>query len=104
MYQFFSGTSYISWLGATWFLVVLFFVIIIQKLLYSLFPKELNYYYPIISFLLFLLGYYIITNHVGNYKYLDLVLIAQFYFFVGNFFKHINLIGKSLNNAKLNLH
>lgn len=102
IYQFFSGTSYISWLGATWFLVVLFFVVIIQKVLYIYFKNNFNYY-TVASFLLFLWGYYIIANHIGSYKYFDLVLVAQFYFFIGIYFRNINLIDKLLNNDKFNL-
>lgn len=79
-----KGDIYISWLGASWFLVVLFGIYMLQTVLCKL--KTSNILYFATSLLLFLFGYYLAGNKIESYYFnlpWDLILVGQFYFTVG---------------------
>ena len=101
--QFFSeGTMYISWLGATWFFIVLFGCCIIQKIIYMFAKSKIDILYILGSVIIFVLGYFMILHQTSQY-YLDLIFIAQFYFFSGILFCHINIFKKYMSNAHYNI-
>jgi len=101
--QFFSkGNIYISWLGATWFLIVLFGCCVIQKIIYMLSKNKVGILYISGSVLVFVLGYIMVLYQTNQYKYLDLIFIAQFYFFTGILFRHNNIFNKYLSNVYYN--
>ena len=83
-----NGTNHIIWLGATWFIIVLFEIHIFYKLL-NICCKNTNVNMAV-SFSLFILGYLMLKN--GNefkigFFFTDIALIAQFYFYVGYYVK-----------------
>lgn len=99
--EFFKGIIYINWLGATWFLGVLFGIILIQKIIHNVFKQTINIIYMIISLLMFLLGYFMVATKTQLNIFvltLDLTFIAQFYFMMGNVCKKINLISRLISN------
>jgi fucose 4-O-acetylase-like acetyltransferase len=82
----FDGIMYIPWLGAGWFLAVLFGVFVIQKALMLINLNRANVPYFFMAVLLFAVGYGFV--HTGNRSAAwwftwDLIFIAQFYFAVG---------------------
>lgn len=98
--EFFYGRIYINWLGATWFLVVLFGIIIMQKVINIIFNK-VSLFYMISSTLLFLIGYFMVSNKIKINIFIvpfDLVLIGQFYFAIGNICKRHECISMLLSN------
>ncbi len=100
-FQFFlKGNMYISWLGATWFLNVLFGCFAIQKIFYVISKNRVGIVYVIGSILMFFLGYFMVSNQTNQYRYLDLIFIAQFYFFTGILFRYTNIFDKYLSNHK----
>jgi fucose 4-O-acetylase-like acetyltransferase len=102
--QFFlKGNMYISWLGATWFLNVLFGCCIIQKLLFNFSKNKVGILYILGSIIVFILGYYMVLSQENQYHSLDLIFIAQFYFFSGILFKHNNIFGNYMSNVYYNI-
>lgn len=79
---FLNGSIYVWWLGAAWFVLVLFLISIIHRALYQLLDEKYGIVYGILSICLFLIGYSISKSgaHAWN---IDLVLIAQFYYVIG---------------------
>lgn len=79
---FLHGSIYVWWLGAAWFVLVLFLISIIHRALYQLLDEKYGVVYGILSICLFLIGYSISKTgaHAWN---IDLVLIAQFYYVIG---------------------
>ena len=79
---FLHGTIYVWWLGAAWFVLVLFLISIIHRALYQLVDEKYGVVYGILSICLFLIGYLISKTgaHAWN---IDLVLIAQVYYVIG---------------------
>lgn len=82
--EFIKGRTYISWLGATWFLVILFKVFVLQNLIYILSRKN-ELLHAVITVALYLCGYYFLSQK--TYSWLDLSCIAQFYFAAGMLLK-----------------
>jgi len=91
------GNNYVLWMGATWFVIVLFEAVVLQKILHRFWGDKANLGYIISTILLFLLGYFMIGSNLrfqfGIFT-LDLLLIAQFYFGVGVVFKEYNIFEK----------
>ena len=74
------GRRYVWWLGACWFLPVLFYASICVKLLTMISKK----YYLGLSAVLYLITYlFILPKNLLRYRDFDLVLLAQFYFCCG---------------------
>ena len=87
-----SCDNYVWWLGAAWFICVLFQVELLHKLLYSVnYILKGNYWiYALLSFGLYVLGYYCVKAGICRERMLDLTLIGQFYFFLGQLLKRYN--------------
>ena len=99
---FFSGNMYINWLGATWFLIVLFGIYIVQRGLFKLVGDKINLGYCIGSILMFILGYIFVANEIKVMN-LDLIFIAQFYFFVGKLLRDKRIFEKICSNKWINV-
>lgn len=97
----FKNSMNINWLGATWFLTVLFSVYILQRILLKLARDQFNLFYGVSSAFIFIIGYYWIEREIqfGN---LDLAFIAQFYFFLGVMANSTNVLNKVKNNKIFN--
>ena len=103
---FFHGNNYVIWMGATWFVIVLFEINVIHKLLYDICGSNCNWSYCICSILMFILGYSCVKNgFIPQISFfpIDLMLIGQFYFFIGQIFKTHEIFGKILSNSKINI-
>jgi len=84
------GDSHVLWLGAGWFITVLFGVFIFQKLSFSALGKRISWVYGFVSFMFFLIGYFLINNDIRPklwFLQLDLICVGQFYFYLGIFLK-----------------
>lgn len=81
-----SGHVYVQFLGAIWFLIVLFGVSILQDVLICVNNKRINILYAIICIILYIYGYSMtklsIRPHI-LFVPLDLVCIAQLYYAIG---------------------
>lgn len=78
-----NGSLYCWWLGAAWFLVALFFVVVLSKILYDCACGSVRIY-CVFTFFLYGLGYFIINNTNLKFPYyFDLVLIGQFFYCMG---------------------
>ena len=89
------NTISIDLLGATWFLIALFGCYLIQKLVLMICSNKIGFAHILISFLLFLFGYYLIQIGFRSYTFLtDLALIAQLYFAMGIWFKKYDVFKK----------
>lgn len=76
------GRLYTWYLGAAWFIGVLFFTTLFSKLLYML-SNQKNSIYMIYSLMIYTIGYQLVGK-LGEVPYnLDLVLIAQFFYCLG---------------------
>lgn len=77
-----AGSIYVWWLGAGWFVMVLFGCSVLNRLVFQLCGKKCNIGYFLTSLILFLLGYSAAQSgaYGGNW---DLILIAQFYYGMG---------------------
>lgn len=77
-----TGGIYAWLLGAGWFLVVLFFVSVIVKLLWNL-SFNSSYLFLGYTILLYVLGYMAVKSGYIKYALLNLSMIAQFFYGVG---------------------
>ena len=59
-----TGDLYIQFLGATWFLVILFGIFILQKLLLLLMKNKIGFPHFIISSIIYLIGRYMINHNM----------------------------------------
>lgn len=79
-----EGNNYIYWMGAAWFLTVLFGVVVVQKLIEMIFKTKTLC--GVVSFALFLGGYALVHSgrsfQISLFSF-DLIFIAQFYFYCG---------------------
>ncbi len=84
-----TGDLYIQFLGATWFLPVLYGIYIIQKRISIAFDSD-YIGHLISSTIIYLLGYYFISNgiriQIGIFP-VDLIFVGQFFFCLGKIFK-----------------
>ena len=93
----FHDRIYLWFLGAAWFITVLFYIEVLKKIIYDLFNK--NEIVPfMISVVMFLLGYFFILNKI-NFLNIDLVLIGQFYYSLGFYSSKQEYIKKRVNNS-----
>lgn len=98
-----NGNNFVLWMGATWFLIVLFLVVALHKLLHQFFGNRITIGYVVVSVMIFLLGYYLVGHNIRGQVsifMLDLPLIAQFYFFSGLFAKQ-KMVLENLSSKKL---
>lgn len=88
---FFKNGISVDLAGATWFLFVLFQIIILFFILKKYCIKN-DIFYIIFSMILFLYGYYlVIVKKIFFQNLHDLVFIGQFYFMLGYMFKKYNV-------------
>lgn len=103
---FMHGNNNVIWMGATWFVIILFQINIMHKILYDICGESSNWIHVISSITLFILGYYFV-NHGINIKVslftIDLMLIGQFYFYLGQLCKSYSVIESKFNNFKINI-
>ena len=77
-----NSNLFVWWLGAAWFMLVLFGAAVCNRVLLRLCADRYNAFYALVSVLLYFLGYEFSELRITR-NYLDLVLIAQFYFMAG---------------------
>ncbi|WP_027218044.1 acyltransferase family protein [Butyrivibrio fibrisolvens] len=86
------GNIYVQFLGALWFLPVLYGAYIINRIALKIANNKYGIIHIIICLCLFLLGYNLVKSpdveNIGFFN-LDLICIAQFYFCVGIYCKKI---------------
>lgn len=103
-----TGDLYIQFLGACWFLVVLFGVFVIQKIVVKVSGNRFNEVYIFVTLLLYSIGYYFVRNGIIpklSMFPIDLILIAQLFFAVGCCCKiKIEKYNVILLNKKYNLY
>lgn len=101
--EYFTGSSiYVWWLGAAWFVIALFKIVILQKALYIGCGKRANGLYLGMSIALYFLGSYIAT-HLTVLRWLDLALIGQFYYVLGFIFKKKDVFSK-IENKRVGIY
>lgn len=81
--EFLSNRIYINILGATWFLISLFGICILQKILLYLCGNKINLFYVCFTLFVFLYGYLLINYKENSGNYWHSVFIGQFYFALG---------------------
>lgn len=92
-----NGDNYVWWLGAGWFVIVLFLVEIFQKIMYKLCTiedKHFEYLHSILCAVVYILGYFCVKTGFFRIKMFDLVFISQIFFLTGYEMKHLNLYEK----------
>ena len=100
-----DGSLYVQWMGACWFLPVIFGIFLLHRVLVKCSGEKANLFYLLLAFVLNWLGYLFIKNSIRvNISILpiDLILIGQFYFALGNFMAHIKK-PKFIENAGYSL-
>lgn len=75
------GNIYVWWLGAGWFILVLFGAAVFNRILFQICGKQYNVAYLLMLTIVFLLGYRAIS-WTHQYSF-DLILIASFYYGLG---------------------
>ena len=90
-----SGDIYVQFLGAGWFVLVLFTVTILEKIVLIIVDNhEDNIIYLVINVLIYLTGYYLVNSgnrcHI-NIIYFDLTFIAIIFYALGICFRNINI-------------
>ena len=97
-----QGDIYIQFLGACWFLEVLFGIFFISKFLFDITPSKLFWF--TVSLVLYVIGYHVCRNKIAmriSFIQLDLVFVCQFFFITGYLLKNFMLkIEKSLFTVK----
>lgn len=97
--EFLLGRVYVEWLGATWFLVTLFWIYILQKVVLTLCKDRPGKMYTLLSILLFAQGYALVANKITfDIIPVDLVLIGQLYFYMGIMVKYYKVLDKTPHN------
>lgn len=96
-----KGSIYIAWLGAAWFLIVLFGSFAMQKLLRNLSGNRAGFLYAACSALCFGLGY--LMAGTQQFRYLDLIFIGQFYLFCGVVARQAAVFDRFAANGRANL-
>ncbi len=84
MEQFFKYGSIYTWLlGGAWFIIVLFIVSIMTKIIWNLSNKNISIYWGF-TVLIYIWGYYCIYKFTPNWHYnFDLCMISQFFYSLG---------------------
>ncbi len=101
-WQFFSAdANYVWWMGACWFLEVLFGICLLHACIWggilAHFEKYANKVFALCITILYIVGYLFVRKEI-TFHNIDLVFIAQFYFGVGTLFARCNL---NLKNRKI---
>ncbi|WP_312094096.1 acyltransferase family protein [Aminipila sp.] len=99
-----TGDNYIFWLGATWFIVTIFGIFIIQKIFIIICNGKINTLFIVCSTLTFILGYVMVNE--GHHLQIsiipmDLVFIGQLYFSIGLLIKKYKIFEKIQKSKKL---
>lgn len=98
---FFHSNNYVWWMGACWFIIILFYTIllhsIITKILNIRVKKDLIIYF-LISCGIYLIGYSLLDS-TGNSNLIR-VCIGQFFFSLGVVFKCSNTCNESIDSKK----
>ena len=97
----FRDTIYLWFLGAAWFVTVLFYIEIIKKIIYDIFNKN-EYVSLIISLVVFLLGYYLALNNI-HFLNIDLVFIGQLYYSIGFYLRKREYLKGKINNTYVSI-
>ena len=92
-----TGGIYAWLLGAAWFLVVLFFVSIIVKLLWNMSFDNVYLFFGYL-FLLYVLGYIAAKWGYIQYTWMNITMVAQFFYGLGYLVKE--KLGKRLKELK----
>lgn len=98
------GNSYISCLGATWFIFVLFGIFLLHKLCYMLLEEKYSKVYILISFGMYILGAYFIAQGKSiRIWWFDviLILLTQFFFMLGIWSKKYDVFESITGNTTL---
>ncbi len=95
-----NGAIYTWWLGAAWFLLVLFAITLLHRVLFQLLGKHYGILYAVVSIALFLVGYSMAQSGMTKWN-VDLILIAQLYFMIGLYLQKYQ--GKFAQNNKSGL-
>jgi fucose 4-O-acetylase-like acetyltransferase len=81
--EFLNNRVYINILGATWFLISLFGICILQKILFYVCGNKTNVFYVLLTLFVFLYGYLLVKYNANSGNYWHSVFIGQFYFALG---------------------
>lgn len=82
----YNGNINISCLGASWFIIVLFGIFILNKVIYTMTKKKNIFIYILINVALYCLAYFMMLKEINiHIAYFDitLVFIGQFFFMIG---------------------
>ncbi|MBE6690167.1 MAG: hypothetical protein E7590_02665 [Ruminococcaceae bacterium] len=79
-------------LGAAWFLIALFFVFIIQRLIWKATEKAHIAVYAVATVVVYLIGYYLQKNGYRQTFCFDMALIGQVFFGMGVFLSKCNAL------------
>lgn len=77
-----NGSIYSWWLGATWFVLVLYAVVILQRVIGQICNSNASVANLILSFILFIYGHIMAQKGLSQWN-IDLIFIAQFYYAIG---------------------
>ena len=95
------GDNYVWWLGATWFIFVLFQIEILEKIVFQLCSafKRKYVWYSLITTMLYIIGYYCVQRNIFRFRMFDLVLIGQMFFGTGQIIRR----GETQLNSKISI-
>ncbi|MDD2957057.1 MAG: acyltransferase family protein [Lachnospiraceae bacterium] len=91
-----NANNYVWWLGATWFIIVLCLIEILHKIICTLFKNAISVKQFLVSVCMFLLGYFCVNKGLFGWYCLDLVLIGQFYFYLGIIIRKSLIISENI--------
>jgi len=98
----FKQASTVDLGGATWFLIVLFFVEVIYKILYEILKKvKIDKYISFICLLIFFISLYLIRKHNYLPYNLDLGLYGILYFEIGRIFRKYYIFEKEIDKKTM---
>ena len=99
---FFYDANYVWWMGACWFLEVLFLIHVVHALLwkFSRYFENRDVASLLVSFLLFYFVGVGLSKKGFHTRNIDLVLIGQFFFGVGTLFRKVEMQKSVLLNKK----
>ncbi len=90
--EFLKGNVYISWLGASWFIIVLFGIFLYRECI-SIFIKKTNIYIELMISIIIMAVAYMIQNIIGV-NIVILILYGQFFYVLGHFFSETDLLNR----------
>lgn len=80
---FHNGSIYVQFLGACWFIMTLFGIFLLHKLILMLCGNRYNITYIIATIIVYTFGYYLVSKGIFTRWGFDLVCIGQMFFAVG---------------------